>query len=66
MNELIAWLDTVTCTKPVTVADTMEIKAMIKSAAPDAIVDVYFTRGDKVFVRVQYRGALIGRELDVI
>ncbi len=46
------WLDTVTVTKPFTIADAAELHGMIKAMLPNAYVDVYWTRGDKVHVRV--------------
>lgn len=66
-NALIAWLDTVTCTDPFTIADARELKAMVDQfAGPEALVDVYTTKGDKVHVRVQFHDTVIVRDLDVV
>ncbi len=66
-SSLAAWLDTVTCTKPFTVPDAKELKALVDQfAGPEALVDVYTTRGDKVHVRVQFRDTVIARDLDVV
>jgi hypothetical protein len=52
-----AWLAGLVCTNPFTVADAIELKAMIKAMLGDKVlVDVYTGRGDQVFVRVDDRG----------
>lgn len=61
-----AWLVGVACTKPFTVADADELRKMIKKQLPKAIVDVYYTRGDKVHVRVQDGDNLVERAIDVV
>lgn len=48
----IAWLDSVKITAPFTLDDARALFAMIKSAVPNARVDVYTTKGDVVHVRV--------------
>lgn len=55
--EFATWIESVTCTKPFTVADAIELKAMIKALLGEKVlVDVYTGRGDQVFVRVDGRG----------
>lgn len=51
-REFEAWLKSITCTAPFTIGDAAELKTLIKACAPDALVDVYTARGDKVHVRV--------------
>lgn len=61
------WLYAVAVTKPFTLRDALELKAMIdRMLGPEAIVDVYTTRGDQVFVRAQIGGTIIERVLDVV
>lgn len=51
------WLDGVTLTKPVSLADKIELKALVKQAllAIEVRVDVYSRRDpDEVYVRVEY------------
>lgn len=51
-----AWLAGLVCTRPFTVADAVELKAMIKAMCGEkALVDVYTHCGDQVFVRVDER-----------
>lgn len=61
--ELQRWLDGITPTKPFTLGDAAELHAMIKTAMPDAHVDVYTTRGDKVHICID--GERV-RDLDVV
>lgn len=61
------WILTVAATSPFTIADAAELKSMIKRMlGPEAVVDVYTTRGDKAFVRVQIGGTIIERVLNVV
>lgn len=50
--ELLKWLDTITCTRPFSIADAAELKAMINGALPGVKVDVYSPRGDVVHVQL--------------
>lgn len=65
----LAWLDTTRCTKPFTVDDARELHTMIHQALtpwPDTVVDVFTTRGDKVFVRVETVKGVVERTIDVV
>jgi 1-aminocyclopropane-1-carboxylate deaminase/D-cysteine desulfhydrase-like pyridoxal-dependent ACC family enzyme len=61
--EFHRWLDGITPTAPFTTGDAAELHAMIKTALPNAYVDVYTTRGDKVHILVD--GEKV-RDLDVV
>jgi acyl-CoA hydrolase len=64
LDAFAAWLDKVTLTKPVTLADKAELKALIKKAleALEVKVDVYSQRDpDEIYVRVEYPDHLIER-----
>lgn len=65
-DAFIEWLGSVTCTKPFTLADAAELKAMIKAAVVDGKVDVYTTKGDKVHVRIETPRGVLTRDLDVV
>lgn len=61
------WLHSVVTTSPFTIADALELKAMIKAFVGDAsLVDVYTTDGAQVFVRVQLGSLVIERVIDVV
>lgn len=65
----LAFLDTITCTKPFTVADARELHAMIHAALtpwPDTVVDVYTTSGDIVYVRIDTFRGTIERRINVV
>jgi hypothetical protein len=62
-SELQRWLDGITPTAPFTLGDAAELHAMIKTAMPNAYVDVYTTKGDTVHILVD--GEKV-RDLDVL
>lgn len=64
--EVLSWLDSVQCTKPLTLADARELKAALNSAVPGALVDVYWTRGDRMHVRVEAAGKIYMRSFDAV
>ncbi len=66
MIDPLPWLGTVVCTRPFTVDDAIELQKLIKGALPGCRADVYWTRGDKVFVRVETSEGVIERALDVV
>ncbi len=65
-GQLNTWLNGVTCTRPFTCADARELYTMIKNALPNAFVEVYTTRGDKVHVRIGDPSSKFVRALDVV
>lgn len=65
-GKLNAWLDTVCATKPFTVADAKELHKLIKISAPEALVDVYTTKGDVVHVRVETERGVLTRDLRLV
>lgn len=64
-DQFVRWLEGVKLTAPFTLADASELKAMIKTAVPDASVDIHAPHGDKVFVRVATERGEIERVIDV-
>lgn len=66
-----AWLDSIQCTAPFTDKDAAALYGMIHDAfagsARRAIVDVYTTSGDKVFIRVVTpNDVVLERTIDVV
>lgn len=57
-SSLAAWLDTVQCTAPFTVEDAKALQKMIKQAAPDALVEVYWTGGESIPTKPLAMGVL--------
>lgn len=57
----------VTCTKPFTPLDARALHMLIHTSLPGSgAVDVYTTRGDLVYVRVETENGTIARELPVV
>lgn len=65
LHEAIAWLSTLTVTKPFTLDDAATIKNVLKTALPKATVDVHCPRGVEVFVTVDFRNTRYTRTFDV-
>lgn len=57
-SALAAWLDTVQCTAPFTIADAKALQQMIKQAVPDALVEVYWTGGESIPTKPLAMGVL--------
>lgn len=57
----------ITCTKPFTPLDARALHMLIHTSLPESgAVDVYTTRGDVVYVRVETSSGAIERELPVV
>ena len=63
------WFDAVQCTRPFTVDDAAALHGMIKADMPAYAVDVYWTKGDVIHVRLYANGLhkpVFTRDLDVV
>lgn len=68
---MIPWLDTVQCTKPFTLDDALDLYNLIRQdpAGRDHSIDVYWTKGDVVHVRLYVPHSLtcvLARDIDVV
>lgn len=66
-DEFIAWLESVTLTKPFTLSDALELRTMIKHALADAVsVEVVGIHAVRVHVRIETPRGVLERDIDVV